>query len=684
MRYRAWQVNCPDEKTVSQLKYSLGITSLLARVLVGRGYSEPEEARKLLENKPLSDPFLLKDMDKAVERIGHAVRQGEPIVIFGDYDVDGITATALLFEYLKNLGVETVRCCLPSREDDGYGLNKTILEKLAAKGYHFVITVDNGISAVEEAEYAKELGIDLVITDHHLPAERLPEAVAVVDPQRHDDKSPFKGLCGAGVAFKLCAALEGCTPEEMLDCCGDLAAIGTIADVMPLLDENRTLVREGLEQLQDTVRPGLAALIEASGVCGKEVTAETVSFTLAPRLNAAGRMNNAPLALKLLLCEDPQRARQIADELTKKNQERQAAEQDIMNRARQQLKEHPERVHDKVILVWGEGYHSGVIGIVASRLAEIYSRPVIVIGIQNGEGRGSGRSIQGFNLHTAISACNNLLVRYGGHALAAGLTIMQDNIEMFRQQINLWAKKNYPLLPSQPFHMDVSIRMDELNVQEIKGLSRLEPFGNSNPVPIFLLENVILDGIYAVPSGRHCRLRLRQGNQVMYAAYFGMLPEKLPYRVGDELDVAVSLTLFESRNGMMLSGRIRDIRPAGLSNEAARCANLFEAFCAGIDTSEEERNLLIPTREETGTLYRLIRRDRIHVENLQPLFARVGAQNAGKILTGLTALQQLNLIGTKEENGVWYYEVLPVSRKYDLDAAPILQKLKIKDAGKKE
>ncbi len=676
MKYRAWQVNRPDEGKAEALAKALGISNLLARTLVGRGYADPEQARTLLENEPMSDPFLMKDMDKAVNRIHQAVDNGEPIVIFGDYDVDGITATALLYEYLRNLGAETVRCRLPSREDDGYGLNKNVLQKLAEKGYHFVITVDNGISAIEEADYAKQLGMELVITDHHLPADQLPDAVAVVDPQRKDDESPFKGLSGAGVAFKLCAALDGCSANEMLDYCGDLAAIGTVADVMPLVGENRTLVREGLAQLQDTIRPGLAALTEVAGVADREVTAETVSFALAPRLNAAGRMNDAALALRLLLCEDPERAQKMAEELSQKNQDRQAAEQQIMQQAQNQLNEHPERIQDKVILVWGEGYHPGVIGIVASRLVEMYARPVIVIGIQNGEGRGSGRSVPGFNLHAAIGSCADLLVRYGGHALAAGLTVHQDNIEKFRLKINEWAAKEYPVLPSMPFQLDVPVKLSDLTVSEVAGLSALAPYGNGNPSPIFLLENVVLDGIYPVSGGKHSRLRLRQNDQILYAAYFGMAPEQLPYEVGGSLDVAVSLAVFEGRNGPMISGRIKEIRPAGLSNEATQCADLFEAFCAGIETDEQQRQKLLPTREETATLYRMIRGGRVRCADLQPLFACTGAQNAGKTLTGLMALTQLNLIGETEKSGVRYYQVLPVAQKQDLASAPILRKLR--------
>lgn len=303
MNYRAWQLKNADTAGESAL-LAAGYGPLLARVLACRGIAQPQAAAALLEEEPpLSDPFLLKDMDKAVARIQQAIENGETIVIFGDYDVDGVSATAILYECLTNLGAQ-VRCKLPTREGGGYGLNRETLQKLADKGYKLIVTVDNGISAIEEADLAAELGIELVITDHHLPAQQLPKAVAVVDPKREDDTSPFKDLCGAGVAFKLCAALEGCEdPAELLEPFGELAALGTIADVMPLVGENRTIVKEGLATLQDTLRPGLQALLENAGYADRPVTAETVSYGLAPRLNAAGRMDTAAVALKLLLCE---------------------------------------------------------------------------------------------------------------------------------------------------------------------------------------------------------------------------------------------------------------------------------------------------------------------------------------------------------------------------------------------
>lgn len=678
MNYRAWQVNRPDMDKAKRLAHAIGAPMLLARILVARGLDTPEKAADLLiQDQLLSDPFLLKDMDKAVERIERALDSEEPIVVFGDYDVDGVTATALLFEHLRGMGAN-VRCMLPSREGDGYGLSRRALESVAAKGYKVVITVDNGISAVEEAAYAKELGLDLIITDHHLALEVLPQAVAVVDPKRRDDTSPFKELCGAGVAFKLCAALEGCDPNDLLEFCGDLAAIGTVADVMPLVNENRTLVKAGLRALRNTERPGLLALMEAAGLDGKPVTAENVSFALAPRLNAAGRMNSAALALQLLLAEDPDRAEQLADDLCRCNAARQEAEQEIMAQVEAQLAADPVRKNDRVIVLWGEHYHPGVIGIVASRIVERYGRPALLISMENGEGKGSGRSIEGFNLHSAIAACGDLLVRYGGHALAAGLSIRQEKLEEFRVRINEWAAREYPVLRLPPLKLDVAVSLEDITVDEIQGLDYLAPCGSGNPAPLFLVEDAVIDGIYPVSDGRHSRLRLRQNNQCIYAAWFGISPQQLAYGVGDHVDVALSLSVFQSaRSGPMLSGRIKEIRPAGLSNEAAEQAALFEAFRSGAKLTPEQRNVLLPQRSDTVALYRTVQAGGVSAGDLRPLFAKMGAQNTGKALVSLAALCQVGLVGQREVEGSSRLAPLPTREKKDLTRAPILRALEV-------
>ena len=446
LEYQNMDEEWSEEKYRSVLAAQQKEAGLLAGILAARGITDPAEALTLLAGEEeLSDPMLLTDMDKACERILRAIDEGETIVVFGDYDVDGVTATALLYQHLKGMGA-AVKCMLPSREGDGYGLSKNAIQSIYDKGCRLIVTVDNGISAVEEAAFAASLGIDLIITDHHLPHDTLPQAVAIVDPRRADDHSPFKGLCGAGVAFKLCAALDGCPPEEMLEYCGDLAAVGTVADVMPLTGENRTIVKAGLRQLQNTDRPGFCALLEEVGLAGKPVTAENISYAIAPRINAAGRMDSAVTALQLVLCEDEDRAEELAHKLSDINIQRQETEMEIVKAAQELLDAEPERLEDRVILLWGRDWHPGVIGIVASRLVEKTGRPVIVVSVdEHGEGKGSGRSVQGFNLHECIASCADILLRFGGHAMAAGLSVREEDLQTLRQRLNDWAARECPV-----------------------------------------------------------------------------------------------------------------------------------------------------------------------------------------------------------------------------------------------
>ena len=374
--------------------------------MCARGLDTPEAARAVCGGgDALSDPMLLSGMEAAVARIHRAIDDGERIAVFGDYDVDGVTATALLYTYLDSAGAD-VYYKLPSRDDDGYGLSETAVDLMAAKGVSLIVTVDNGVSANAAIAHAKEQGVDVVVTDHHLPPQTLPEAAAIVNPQLPGDESPCKTLSGAGVAFKLAAALDGCTPDEMLPFYGDLAAIGTIADIMLLEGENRRIVKAGLALLQQTERPGIAALIEACGLGGKELTAENVSFGLAPRLNAAGRMDSAAAALELLLCEDPEEAEAIVAGLEAQNAARQKAEQDILQGVLDSVAADETYGADRILVVWGRGYHQGVIGIVASRVVERFGKPAIIVSVdENGEGKGSGRSIAGVSLYNAIAAC---------------------------------------------------------------------------------------------------------------------------------------------------------------------------------------------------------------------------------------------------------------------------------------
>ena len=667
-----------DGEPWSEEKYQMTLAAqqkeagLLAGILAARGITDPAEALTLLSGEEeLTDPMLLTDMDKACERILRAIDEGETIVVFGDYDVDGVTATALLYQHLKGMGAN-VKCMLPSREGDGYGLSKNAIQSIHDKGYQLIVTVDNGISALEEAEFAASLGVDLIVTDHHLPHDTLPKAVAVVDPRRADDTSPFKGLCGAGVAFKLCAALDGCPPEEMLDYCGDLAAVGTVADVMPLTGENRTLVKAGLHLLQHSDRPGLLALLDEVGLGGKPVTAENVSYAIAPRINAAGRMDSAVTALQLVLCEDEERAAELAHKLNEINAARQETEGEIAKAAQAQLEAEPAILEDRVILIWGRDWHPGVIGIVAARLMERFGRPVIVISMHEGEGRGSGRAPDPFDLHSALAGCAQYLTRFGGHAAAAGVEIEEDNLPAFRQAINAWAADHAAQPEAVSLQLDAAVTLGELSLDNVQELGRLAPFGRENPTPVLLVQHAFVDGIWPMGSeGRHTRLRLRQGSDTLFASTFGVAPQAFAYPVGSEVEAALEVSIFNGRSGPMVSAHLKAIRPAGLGNTPSEQAAWFEAFRTGGTLPADRAAVLLPDRADTVALYRRIRTGQVAAADLQPVFAAQGVQNTGRMLASLTALQELGLI--EEQNGRWL--PVPVTAKQDLASAPVLQRL---------
>ena len=674
LEYNALGEEWTEQQYVATLAAQQKESALLAGILAARGITDPDEALTLLAGEEeLSDPELLTDMHKACQRIWQAIDNGETIVVYGDYDVDGVTATALLYQHLKGMGA-TVKCMLPSREGDGYGLSKNAIQSIHDKGCQLIVTVDNGISAVEEAEFAAQLGVDLIITDHHLPPEQLPKAVAVVDPRREDDTSPFKGLCGAGVAFKLCAALDGCPAEEMLDYCGDLAAVGTVADVMPLTGENRTLVKAGLRQLQQTDRPGIEALLEEVGLAGKPVTAENVSYAIAPRINAAGRMDSAVTALQLVLCEDPDRAAELAHKLNQINVQRQETETQIFQAVQQQLEQQPDCLEDRVMLLWGRDWHPGVIGIVASRMVERTGRPVIIVTVdQQGEGKGSGRSVQGFNLHACIGSCADLLIRYGGHAMAAGLSVREENLPELRRRLNKWAARECPVLHTPPLCCDLAIHLDRITVDSVRRLEQLAPYGAENPTPVFLLQNAVLDGVYPVSEGKHSRLRLRQGNASIYAVWFGMAPEQLPYATGDVVDAALNLSVYDAPRGAQLSGRIIDLHPAGLGSCTAEQAALVQALRRGAPLTPDQKTLITPPRSHIIAVYRELQARRWHAEDMQPLCAKLGEENTGKTLVAVTALEQVGLITAAQRGSAKFWELVPSTGKKNIADAPVLK-----------
>ncbi len=675
MLYRRWNVHRPDETKAKALGEALPCGGLLADVLVSRGYEGADAARDLLaEQVPLPDPFSLTDMDKAVARIQKAEDGDETIVIFGDYDVDGITATALLYTCLEERGAN-VYYKLPSRSVDEYGLTAAIVEQMAAIGVSLIITVDNGASALEAVARAAELGVDVVVTDHHLLQGEVPGVCALVDPCREDDDSGCEILCGAGVAFLLAAALEGARPEELLHEYGDLVAVGTVADVMKLTGVNRVLVREGLKVLASTHRPGLALLLESCGFGGgKQVTVENISYTLAPRLNAAGRMDDATGALMLLLAASEEEAEPMVKALQEQNIARQTLEQEIVKEITERVDNDPALQCSRVLVVDGDNWHQGIVGIVSSRLVDKYAKPAIVITFEGDEGRGSGRSVAGFSLYGAIASCQDLLTRFGGHDLAAGLSIPRANLPEFRRRVNEWAADEFPVPKAPEISIDAPLPDTPLTVEDVRQLERLAPCGSGNPAPKFILENAVMEAAFPVGDGRHCRLRLRKGENVLAAVLFGTSAEQLAYTPGSNVDVLLALSVFEGKQNEMVSARVLEIRPAGMGDAHVEQSALFESFLTGNTPSAAQAAVLCPSRLHTESVYKAVRGGSpVCYSDLRPLFAALGEADTARLLTALAALEELGLIRRDGPSG--RYLTVPVEEKRNLASSRLLQRL---------
>ncbi len=512
-----------------------GYSPLTSMILSSRGIGSQQEAKNYLScDAPMPDPFLMTDMDLAARRVGLALSRGEKIAVFGDYDVDGITATCLLTDFLRRQGGDVVSY-IPGRLEEGYGLNPIAIRQLHSEGVGLIITVDCGITAVSEAEMCHELGIDLVITDHHECKEVLPLAIAVVDPHRPDGGYPHKNLSGVGVAFKLAAALCG-SQEQVLSQYADMVCLGTVADVMLLQGENRVFVNRGLELLKHTRRPGLAALMGECGCAPETVTASSIGFMLAPRINAAGRMGKIELAIELFLTDDSRRAAELAQALCDLNRQRQAVESDIYNQAIAML---PAGQVPEAIVLADESWHQGVVGIVASRIAEEFCCPAFLICLDGEHGKASSRSHGGFNLFASLTALAPLLESYGGHELAAGFTIARSNIPEFRRQISQIAAGYYcDDTPRTSLDIDCAIPPELLTISGIESLNVLEPCGSGCPKPVLMMGGLTIERISMVGSGRHMRLRLRRGRHSFNAIYFSANPESASIGMGDLVDIA--------------------------------------------------------------------------------------------------------------------------------------------------
>ena len=675
LKYGIWNVAQPDAGSVNSL-VSGGYAPLAAMILASRGIENAREASKYLDcSAPLLDPYLMTDMDLAAGRVGLALDQNEKIAVFGDYDVDGITATCLLTDFLRRHGADCVSY-IPGRLEEGYGLNPIAIHQLHSEGVKLIITVDCGITAVSEAALCRELGIDLVITDHHECKDVLPEAIAVVDPHRPDGGYPHKNLSGVGVAFKLAAALCG-NQEEVLAEYADMVCLGTVADVMPLQGENRVFVTHGLASLQNTKRPGLAALMKETGCTPESVSSSTIGFMLAPRINAAGRMGQIDLAVELFLTQDPCRASLVAQALCDLNRRRQAVESEIYQQAVSML---PPGQPPEAIVLADENWHQGVVGIVASRIAEEFSCPAFLICLDGDHGKASSRSYGGFNLFTSLTTLSSLLESYGGHELAAGFTISRQNIPEFRRQICALAAGFYSDdTPRTQLDVDCAIPAELLTISNVESLNVLEPCGNGCPKPVLMMKNLTIERLQQVGSGRHMRLRLRSGRFILNAIYFSATPESTFVQQSDVVDIAFTPQINEFRGERTVQMNVLDIRPS-CTADCSPDAAPYRALLENRITAETAR-VLYPERTTLATVWRYLAACGDTIQEPPLCLCRKIVRWSGKSLSlgqlmiCLDVFRDVELLQTQRLHKYISIRLTPGPQKADLNDSPTLQHL---------
>jgi len=682
MRIKRWNVIGCEKEAVQKL-IAHGFTPLLAGVLCSRGLSDPEAAEAFLRSgaEALLDPYLLKDMDKAVERLRLAIENKERVAVYGDYDVDGVTATCMLYEYLSEKGVPCM-VHIPDRLDDGYGVNENAIRSLAEKGATLIVTVDCGITAVKEVELARELGMDVIITDHHECAGEIPGAVAVVDPKRPDCGYPFPQLAGVGVAFKLLSALEGRqSDEKLINTYGDLIALGTLADVMPVTEENRVLICRGLEVLHSGKRAGLASLVEAAGGDVHKLPADKIGYMIAPRLNAAGRMGKAGLALKLLCVRDRQIADLLARELCDLNRDRQQLEASILAEALAMLSEYPSGMP---IILGSDTWHQGVAGIVASRLSERYLVPTVIVCFDGCVGRGSCRSFGGFDLFSALDASKEHLEGFGGHTLAAGLTIKREKFEAFRERFWQYYLENKDVSFTPTIDINFEIEDPQvLNLKNVEDLTVLEPWGNGNPQPLFCIRDSLIEQITPISEGKHLKLRLSKNGCVLDCVFFAKTLFDLALKPGDLVDVAFFPQINEFRGTRSVQLLLREVKP---SEKLIAQRDREMEFVHSFDTqlSKEEKKSFLPDRRNFAEVWNTIEglSDELSCfgGDLRSVLYGLGALLPSlpipKIYACLRIFAELGLISIIENGPGVKITVHSGKRRTDLNSSRLLRRLR--------
>ncbi len=704
-----------DESTleIEKIASSLGINPIIAKLLYSRGYTDTESAKKFIkmESEMLLNPFDMMDMKKGVSRIMRAIEDGEKITVYGDYDVDGVTSVCTLYLYLASLGAN-VEYYIPNRAGEGYGVSTSAIEGIKNGGTTLIITVDTGITANEEVLFAKELGVDFIITDHHECRAELPLAEAVINPHRPDCPYPFKELAGVGVVFKLICAYEEAAhgysrieaAKRIFSRYADLVAIGTIADVMPIKEENRIIVSYGLHMIEVAPRLGISALIDASSSKlelqrtdkkkkKNKITSGYVGYTLAPRINAAGRIRTASVAVELFLSEDLDTAMSIAEELCRTNKERQTEENKIMEEAYLKIEKY-DIEKNPVIVLDADSWHHGVIGIVASRITERYSRPSILVSFEGNSGapspddvgKGSGRSIKGMNLVDALCYCREHLVKFGGHELAAGLSVTRGELDNFRSLINEYAAKNLTEEDMvATLEVDSEISFTDVTLALAEELLMLEPYGVGNPVPTFVLCGVTVNEISGVSAGKHTKLILGNGRFTIPAMYFSQSPASLSIYVGDKIDVLFNVDINDWGGRKSVQLIVRDLHPS----EAQRSAHLrererFEEIRGGAPFGEDEN--ILPTRADFAEVYRLIfnsLRSGTDTLSHRDITSRLARSESGagigyvKLKIIVMVMKELNIVAIDEiDDEVYKFGIHYSTSKTDLEKSTLLRRLR--------
>lgn len=684
---------------ICQMGNRLNVSPLTAGLLWNRGIRDYESAYQFLSfaDNIFHDPYLLADMEKAVDRIEKALASDERMAIYGDYDVDGVTSTSLLYLYLSSRGAKNLTYYIPARMDEGYGVNQTAIERLSAEGVTLLITVDTGVTAIEETEQAKKLGMDLVITDHHECREILPDAVAVVNPMRSDGENcyPFHPLAGVGVAFKLVTAMEirrlGKDADYLSEICAkyiDLVAIGTISDVMPLLDENRLFVSMGLHQLSKNPRPCVRCLLEEANrrsgrteAVKSTVTSSMIGFTVAPRINAAGRMDRADKAVRLFLSSDPEEIRAAASELCDINKMRQDEENRIVDEAVSMIEALPYDPNRRVLVLSSDHWNSGVIGIVSSRITDRYGLPSILITFDGEDGKGSGRSVKGLNLVEALADSDDLLIKFGGHELAAGLSIKRENLDAFVKRINGFVLHKLAdgenLMPA--LTVEFPVKAEDLTLAQADQLRILEPFGPGNPIPQFLLQNARVSEITDL-SGKHTKLSVRANGLTFVALFFGCPRATLDLVCGDTVDLVFQLSINEFRGNQTVQLIVKDFRTAGaqIRPEEIRLAQEIldgKSYC--------ESDGILPCRDDFARIYLYLRhrsvqgRDKyISSREFLSAYPDIGYVKLHLILEVLVETGLISLDGGSIASDLAVYRLSPVRQKIDLEKSELYLKIK--------